>query len=140
MWTADRSRAAGKVTVTFDVEYEYAIATRQTLKPGPPPAQLALKLYIRDSNKKVLHRLMLAEQSDRLGAQQFAGRQSPTFTVTLEPHLAYQLVLAGRTEVANKPDGDDLATAESLSARIAVKRLGIEVVGRRAEGTNVGGG
>lgn len=129
-----------EATVTFDVEYEYAISTRQSIKPGPPPAQLALKLYIRDSNKKILHRLMLAEQSDRLGAQQFAGRQSPTFTVTLEPHLAYQLVLAGRTEVAIKPDGDDTAAAEPLSARIEVKRLGIEVVGRPAATAEVGGG
>jgi hypothetical protein len=119
-----------EATVNFDVEYEYAVASGESAAPKAPPAQLALKLYIRDSNKKTLHRLILADQSDRLGAQQFSGTQSPSFDVTLQPHLAYHLVLAGRTQVAVDRAEDAAAPTDPVSARIAIKRLGIDVIAK----------
>jgi hypothetical protein len=108
-----------EAAVLFDCEYDYRVS-------GPTPVSLnagmvALKLYIQDSNKLMLRKEMLIDQEGEQGADQRSGRDSPSFNITMQPGLAYHLVLAGRVEVAA---GEDLLP---LEARIDVKKLTIEM-------------
>lgn len=108
-----------EVTVWFDVQYEYEVTSGGTERHDPKMA--GLKVYVRDSNKQMLNKVMLLEQSERLGPHRWSGREAPSFDITMQPGLAYQFVVAGRVEVAGAED------AAPLTARIEVKNLQIEV-------------
>jgi hypothetical protein len=107
--------------VVFDCDYEYAMGADAS---SIYPKMIGLKLYIQNSNNVVLKRAPLVSNDSALGASRQVGRQSPSFHVTMEPGLAYRLVLAGRVEV----EAED--SAQKVDARVNVKSLRIEVHAR----------
>ena len=69
----------------------------------------------------MLRQEMLADQEGKQGANRRSGRESPSFNVTMEPGLAYHLVLAGRVEVVARED------LPHVEAQINVRKLTIEI-------------
>jgi hypothetical protein len=113
-----------EATIVFDVNCAYTTRTdpNDTTKPED---KLGLKVYIRGSNGHVLKRQMLADLETSKGAETFSGRLAPSFDVTLEPGLAYHVVLAGLVEVS----GTEKSTA---SAEIDIRSLEIELLPRKS--------
>ena len=109
-----------EATVTFNVAYSYRMAGEMSARTGSPD-KFGLKVYIMDSNRRVLKRMMLAELDATKGPTAWSGTQAPAFDVTLEPGLAYHLVLAARMDVS----GDE---NRAPAAEIDVKSLTIDVV------------
>jgi hypothetical protein len=83
-----------------------------------------LKLFIQDSTRHMIHDVMLFERGEQPGPARCTGRETPSFDLTLEPGLAYNLVVAGRVEVA-ATDG-----IEAMETRIEVTAMQIEVEAR----------
>jgi hypothetical protein len=112
-----------RINATFDVDYRCRVAgdPEDTTKPAD---YLGLRVFIRDSNRRVSHELTLTEVTSFAGPSEWSGRQAQSFDVTLEPGLAYYFVLAGRTAVAG-------TEASSASAEIEVRSLTIELTPRR---------
>ncbi|MCP4593396.1 MAG: hypothetical protein GY842_21885 [bacterium] len=109
-------------TVTFDVTYRYNLSVSEDA--GLSPADMfALKVYIRDSRRRVLKRMMLADWEPAKGPTAWSGTQSPSFDVTFEPDVAYHLVLAGRVKVGGDAD-------RSTGAEIGVDSLKLTVAPR----------
>ena len=117
---ANRGDQPLAVTVTFNVSYSYR-TSGQVSAGGATPDQFALKVYISDSDRRSLKRMMLAELDPAKGPTTWTGTQAPAFDVTLEPGLAYHLVLAGRVEVS----GDE---TRSPAAEIDVQSLEVSIV------------
>lgn len=110
------------VSVLFDFEYAFEI-----LDAGPKsrlPDTVGLKIYVKDSDQVVLHRRTILEQGDGLTAWKGAGRESPWFNVTLQPRLAYNLVLAGKLAADAEEDG------KPVEAKLSVSGLCIEINAR----------
>jgi hypothetical protein len=110
------------VTVVFDLNYEYA-ARVEDEGVNKPDDKLALKAYIKDSNGRKPKEVMLVDLTTAAGPEHFSGRENPAFAVTLQPNLAYHLVLAGKVEVT----GTDSCGA---TAAIEVRSLEIELLPR----------
>ena len=108
-----------EAAVLFDCEYDYRVSGPNLASPAAE--MVALKLYIQDSNMLMLRKETLANQEGKQGADRHSGRESPSFNITMEPGLAYHLVLAGRVEVAARED------LPHLEAQINVKKLTIEI-------------
>jgi len=110
------------VTAVFDLNYEYSVKmdAEDTSKPQD---KLAVKVYISDSNGQVLKRVLLADLGTATGPGRFAGREKPSFDVTLEPGLAYHFVVAGLVEV----EATEKSTA---SARIDIRSFELELLPR----------
>ena len=108
-----------EAAVLFDCEYDYRVCGPNLASPAAE--MVALKLYIQDSDKLILRKEMLVDQAGKQGADQHSGRESPSFNITMQPGLAYHLVLAGRVEVVARED------LPPLEARINVKKLTIEI-------------
>lgn len=83
------------VQVAFDVSYACTAKNFQSVF-GVTPVQL--KAYIMDSNRRVLSTVTLAQSEPDRVPEQWSGKESPAFEVTLEPGLAYHMVVAGRVE------------------------------------------
>jgi len=111
-----------ETTVTFSATYGYQMGGELSAGSATPD-KFALKVYIMDSNRRVLKRMMLAELDLVKGPTTWTGTQSPAFDLTLEPGLAYHLVMAGRIEVSSDVE-------RSPSAQIQVESLDIEIVPR----------
>ncbi len=111
------------VTVRFDADYECRLDGDPEDR-SKPEDQLALRVFIRDSNRRKLNDMVLTEAGSLAGPNRWSGRQSPSFDVTLEPGLAYYFVLAGRVTAT----GTETASA---SARIDVRSLKIELTPRK---------
>ncbi len=106
-----------QVTVTFNVVYECKL---EHYAPQFGRVPLGLKAYVADSNRRILGKVMLAQGDPDGLAGRWSGSQSPSFDMTLEPGLAYHLIVAGRVEVsAGAPSGP--------VAALHVKSLNIEV-------------
>lgn len=110
------------VTVTFNVACAYR-GDGQVSTLLAKSNQFALKVFIVDSDRRVLNRMMLAQPNPSRGPTTWTGTETPTFDTTFEPGLAYHLVLAGRVEVA----GDD---QRSPTAEIEIQSLNIGVIPR----------
>ncbi|MBN2131698.1 MAG: hypothetical protein JW741_19520 [Sedimentisphaerales bacterium] len=93
-----RADKAIDVTAVFDLKYEYTVETDPSDLTKPADT-LGLKVYISDSNRNVLKRAVLVDLGTAEGPRHFAGREKPSFDLTLEPGLAYQFVVAGLVEV-----------------------------------------
>ncbi len=105
------------VAVTFNVEYRCSVRGDA---PGNDAQPIALKAYIKDSNHRMLAKVMLAEgDSDRL-PERWSGSQSPSFDLKLEPGLAYHLIVAGSVAVSG--DGE-----HGLRAELEVTRVEIQI-------------
>ena len=109
-----------EATVTFTVTYGYRTGLQASTGVAAPDT-FALKVYIMDSNRRLLKRMMLAELEPAKGPTAWTGTQSPAFDVTFAPGLAYHLVLAGRVGVSG---GDD----RSASAELEVRSLKLEIM------------
>lgn len=107
------------VTVRYDVEYEYAIEREDNLLRSPEA--FALKAYVSDANKRVLHRYHLLNQDGQYSPDRSKGKESHFFDFTMKPNQSYHLVLAGRLEVK----GGEVDSP--LSAQLAVSRCVITV-------------
>lgn len=110
------------VSVLFDFDYAFEV-----LDDGPKsrlPETIGLKVFVQDSDQIVLHRRTILEQGDGLTAWKGAGHESPWFNVTLQPRLAYNLVLAGKLAVEPEEDG------QPVDAKIDVSGFRIEINAR----------
>lgn len=111
------------VSILFDFEYTFEI-----LDEGPEsraPDTIGLKVFVQDSDQIVLHRRTILEQGDGLTAWKDSGRESPWFNVTLQPRLAYNLVLTGKLAVEPEEDG------QPVEAKMNVSGLRIEINARQ---------
>ncbi len=111
------------VTVSFDFEYAFEIL--DDMPESRAPDTIGLKLFIQDSDKIVLHRRTILEQGDGLTAWKDSGRESPWFNVTLQPRLAYNLVLAGKLAADAEENG------KPVEASMNVSGFRIEINARR---------
>jgi len=112
--------SATKVSVTFDIDYR-CMSNDHTPHGAAPP--VGLKAFIKDSNHRLLGKVMLTDGNpDRL-PDRWSGSQSPSFDITLEPGLAYHLIVAGRVEVS----GDDTSGPR---AELEVRRAEIQIAPR----------
>ncbi|HUU81989.1 MAG TPA: hypothetical protein VM243_00675 [Phycisphaerae bacterium] len=118
----NRGQGPLKVTARFAVDY----ACRVEADPddrSKPDDKLGLRLFIRDSNRRVLQGMMLTEVGQATGPREWSGRESHALDVVLEPGLAYYFVLAGKASVT----GTEVSTA---SAEIDVRSFALELVPR----------
>ena len=106
------------VTVKFDVGYRFTSSA--TTPDKPTLAAYALKVFIQDSSDHMLRKQLLVEADSRQGPQEWSGKESPSFDVTLEANKAYHFILAARTDVTT-----DEAT--EASAKINVDSLTITI-------------
>ena len=111
------------VTVRFDVDYACSLH-------GAPADMvtaddlLGLRVFVRDSDHRVLKKMVLADAGSRVGPDRWSGRQQPAFDVTLQPGLAYYFVLAGRVAVTGTEAGH-------AAAGIDIKSLTLELTPRQ---------
>lgn len=108
-------------TVSFDVAYECRLehdAPRFGVEP------VALKVYVMDSDRRMLAKMMLVEGGAAGLADRWSGSQSPSFDVTFEPGLAYHLIVAGRVEVSGDGTSGPRASLEVRSVGIQVAQRG----------------
>jgi hypothetical protein len=117
---ANRGAKPFAATVTFNVAYAYRVNGETSSQPATPD-KFALKVYVMDSNRRMLKRMMLAELEPSKGPAVWDGTQTPAFDVTFEPGLAYHLVLAARAEVSGDPE-------RSPSAELEVRSLAVDIV------------
>ena len=110
------------VTVRFDVDYDYALERAGALNRSPET--FALKVYISDAHKHVLHRYFLLGPDGRDSPDRSRGADSQAFDINLEAGQSYDLVLTGRVEVKGGQD------STPLSARIKVTGCSITVTSR----------
>jgi hypothetical protein len=109
------------VTIVFDVAYVCKTSTTKQVYGVQP---LQLNAYVMDSDRNVLGKLKLAESDpDRL-PEKWTGSQSPSFAVTLQPGLAYHLVVAGRVEASATDAPGPSASVEITSLVIAIAPAG----------------
>ncbi|MCP4249396.1 MAG: hypothetical protein GY778_20320 [bacterium] len=111
------------VTVRFDVDYTCSLRG-DPANNAKADDLLGLRVFVRDSDHRVLKSMVLADAGSRVGPEQWSGRQQPAFDVTLEPGLAYYFVLAGRVAVTG-------TEASDASAGIEIKSLTIELTPRQ---------
>lgn len=96
------------VTVAFDCAYHYQSSRSAT---GKVPESIGLKFYVKDSNRHVLRRDVLVAPDGVLGATEHSSRQAASFDLTLQPGLAYQLILAGIVRTAEETEPTELEAA-----------------------------
>ncbi len=92
---AYQGSSAMRAKVTFNVQYQCEL-DNYTPRFGAIP--LGLKVYVMDSNRRLLAKQMLAEADPDRTPTGWDGEQTQTFDVTFEPQTAYHLVVAGRVE------------------------------------------
>jgi len=114
----NRSGGPLPVTVRFDVDYECRLSGTPGPDPAKPEDELGLRVFVRDSNRRVLKSMTLTDASSRLGPDTWKGQQSPAFDVTLEPDLAYYFVLAGRVAVTGTEDAKSAAGVSIRSLKL----------------------
>ncbi len=119
----NRGESALPVTARFDIDYTCRLQTDAD-DVSKPEDRLALRVFVRDSNKRVHRSMMLTDFTQFTGPREWSGRQSPSFDITMEPGLAYYFVLAGRTSVT----GTD---ATASAAELDVTSMKIELIPRR---------
>jgi len=120
----NRGDAPLDVTARFDVDY----ACRLESDPADLAKEadtLGVRVFIRDSNRRVLGQMTLTQTDQFSGPAQWSGRQTPSFEVTLEPGLAYYFVLAGRATATGTED-------TPVSAEITVHSLAVELTPRKS--------
>jgi hypothetical protein len=119
----NRGQGPLQVTARFEVAYK----CRVTCDPddiSKTADHLGLRVFVRDSNGLVSHKLSLTDLSPFIGPKKWSGHQTQSFDVTLEPGLAYYFVLAGLTSVTG-------TEASAASAEIEVESLNIELTPRK---------
>ncbi len=104
-------------TVTVSVAYECALQD-YTAQLGTPP--VSLKVYVMDSDRRTLARIMLVEYDPERVPDRWSGMQSPSFDIRIEPGTAYHFIVAGRVSVS----GDD---ASGPVASLAVQSVEISI-------------
>jgi hypothetical protein len=106
-----------EATVAFHIDWAYELKT-DPADVSKPDDRLGLKAYVRGSDNRTLKRVMLADLKASSGPEAFSGRQSPAFDVTLQPGLAYHLVVAGLVDVTGTEKSGALAEIEVRSLEI----------------------
>ena len=117
-----RSDKPVDVTAVFDLDYQYSVKSDPD-DVTKPEDTLALKVYISDSNRHVLKRTVLTDVQSASAPENFAGRQKPSFDVTLEPGVAYHFVVAGLVEVTG-------TEKSGASAGIEIRSFELELLPR----------
>ena len=118
------NRGQGPLNVTARFAVDYACRVEADPDDRSKPAdKLGLRVFIRDSDRRVLERSMLTQASDATGSRDWTGRESHAFDVVLEPGLAYYFVLAGRVSVT----GTEVSAA---SAQIDLRSFDLELTPR----------
>jgi hypothetical protein len=105
------------VRVTIEVSYECSLVNYSSAVGDQP---IGLKVYIKDSNRRMLSKAILAEAGSDQPPTHWTGLDAPTFVVTLEPHTAYHLVVAGRVHLSDEDDARPHASIQVKSVRIDV--------------------
>ena len=111
------------VTARFVVDYQASVQCDQE-DVTKPADHLGLRIFIRNSDGGIEAELALTEVSPFVGPKQWSAQQTQAFDVTLQPHLAYYFVLAGRTAVTG-------TEANPTSAEIEVRSLSVELTPHR---------
>ena len=118
------NRGQGPLEVTARFVVDYACRVRCDPQDRSKPAdELGLRIFVRDSNKRLLDKHMLTEASEAGGTRDWTGRETHAFDLTLEPGLAYYFVVAGRVSVTG-------TESSGASARIEVNSFNLELSSR----------
>ncbi|MFQ6048833.1 MAG: hypothetical protein ACE5K7_05665 [Phycisphaerae bacterium] len=123
----NRGQAPLQATIRISVDYAHQAVANPTEAPETL-ATLALKLYLKDSVGRIVHRQMLAELTSDEGPSNRAGQQRIEFDASLQPGLGYDLILAGRASARSQPHS-------SASAEIQIRQLTAELLCRPAKQT-----
>ncbi len=118
----NRGQGPLEVTARFAVDYACRLQSDPDDR-SKPTDELGLRVFVRDSNKRLLDTHMLTEVSEAAGSRDWTGGETHAFDVILEPGLAYYFVVAGRVSVT----GTDSSGA---SASIEVNSFNLELNGR----------
>ncbi len=102
-----------EAVVTFDCAYRYELTGEDVF--NHPPEEMALKLHIQDSDKVMLHKELLINLEGPRAATRRSGREVVAVNVTLQPHRAYHLVVAGRVAASAGAEGAPLDVAVEVS-------------------------
>lgn len=103
--------------VTFKINYQCMLSEHP---PSGAAQPIGLKAYIKDSNHRLLAMVMLADGDADRFPDRWSGSQSPSFDITLEPGLAYHLIIAGKVEVSGDATGGPRAELKVDSAEIQI--------------------
>ena len=99
------------MTVLLDLDYSLG-ASSEPVDAKDTLASLTLKVFLKDTQGKVLHHEVL----DSLSSDEASGRQSNrpqvAFEAVLLPEAAYDLVLAGRASATSELDSEAAASIE----------------------------
>ncbi len=80
------NRGQGPLKATARFAVDYTCHVQSDLQDRSKPAdELGLRVFVRDSNKRVLDTHMLTELSAAAGTRDWTGRESHAFDVVLEP-------------------------------------------------------
>jgi len=99
------------VTVSCDCKFAYEIQR----DPAHAPEMIGLKFYVKDSNRSMLGREVFVAPEGDLAAARHESHEAVTFKLTLEPGMAYQMVLAGRVDLNSTGDEPPISASLDVS-------------------------
>jgi hypothetical protein len=111
--------SAVRMTVKLDLEYSHE-AKADPYDAKETLADLTLKVFLKDTQGKVLHQEVLDSLSSDQAPGEQTSRQQLAFEAILAPEGAYDLVLAGRASAASE-------TGSEAVARIQVQQFRAEL-------------
>ncbi|MFQ5489599.1 MAG: hypothetical protein ACE5GE_02655 [Phycisphaerae bacterium] len=118
------NRGTDPLDVTADLKVSYSCEVQGNPdEPAKEPDHLGLRVFVRDSNHRILRSMVLTEVTPFNGPRRWSSQQNPTFDFTMEPGLAYYIVLAGRTAVTG-------TESNSASARVDVQSTALDLYPR----------
>lgn len=119
------NRQENPLEVTVDLKVDYTCQVEgNPADLAKQPDHLGLRVFVRDSNHRVLRSMTLTEVSPFNGPRRWNSQQNPTFDFTMEPGLAYYIVVAGRTAITG-------TETNSASARIDVHSTVLDLYPRK---------
>lgn len=116
-----RNAGAAPVRMTVLLDLDYSLKASATPADAKDTlAGLTLKIFLKDTQGKVLHHEVLDSLSSDEASSQQSNRPQVAFEAVLLPEAAYDLVLAGRASARSEPGSE-------AAARIEVRQLRVEL-------------
>lgn len=109
-----------RVTVTLDLDYSLGAST-EPADAKDTLAGLTLKVFLKDTQGRVLHHEVLDSLSSDEATGEQSGRQQVAFEAVLLPEAAYDLVLAGRVSTTSEPGSKAAASIEVRQLRAELR-------------------
>lgn len=113
----------------FTVRVRYDLQVSEIPELSLPDATAGLKLYARDTQGRLLRDMTLVDNSSETGATRQEADKTVEFTLTLGPHTAINVFLAGQARVEIPADRTASPTASSI---LKVDHVEIELKTRPA--------